>query len=266
MVRVTSLLPHYWFSIIACGFGYMTHGKIDGLNAQIVTLNGNVNTANQAAALAKASLKSAQDELAKTKTEAEQAKSQLASTQSDLEAANAKATSLTAQVADLQKQVDQAKLTGTSGIVASTGPTVADMDALNKKLTDSQAAVAELTQVKETLTNKAKDAESRADDLEKVVAHYKQGTVKNGLEGEVLAYNPGWNFVVLSIGDRQGAVANAEMILQRGGSQIGKVRITSSSPPPPWPTSSQAPRARRKGAARRSSDLHSSVICCSIQR
>ena len=36
--------------------------------------------------------------------------------------------------------------------------------------------------------------------------------------------------MVLSIGDRQGAVANAEMILQRGGSQIGKVRITSVEP------------------------------------
>jgi hypothetical protein len=74
------------------------------------------------------------------------------------------------------------------------------------------------------------DAESRSDDLQKIVDQYKNHVLRNGLEGEVLAVNQGWNFVVLSIGDRQGAVANAEMILERDGSQIGKVRITSVEP------------------------------------
>ena len=105
-----------------------------------------------------------------------------------------------------------------------------DMDKVKTQLADAQASVAELTQLKETLTNKVKDAESRADDLQKVVDHYKDHVLKNGLEGVVLAYNPGWNFVVLSIGDRQGAVVNGEMIIKRNGSQIGKVKITSVDP------------------------------------
>jgi hypothetical protein len=54
--------------------------------------------------------------------------------------------------------------------------------------------------------------------------------MQEGLEGRVLAVNPAWNFVVLSIGDRQGVVNNAEMLLKRGGQYLGKVRITSVEP------------------------------------
>ena len=57
-----------------------------------------------------------------------------------------------------------------------------------------------------------------------------KGMMQEGLEGRVLAVNPAWNFVVLSIGDRQGVVNNAEMLLKRGGQYLGKVRITSVEP------------------------------------
>ena len=42
--------------------------------------------------------------------------------------------------------------------------------------------------------------------------------------------NPSWNFVVLSLGDRQGVTANAEMVVMRRGTMIGRVRITSVEP------------------------------------
>jgi hypothetical protein len=48
-----------------------------------------------------------------------------------------------------------------------------------------------------------------------------------GLEGQVLAVNPSWNFVVISIGDGAGVVPNAEMVVMRGGEAIAKVKITS---------------------------------------
>jgi len=51
-----------------------------------------------------------------------------------------------------------------------------------------------------------------------------------GLEGQVIAVNQNWSFVVLGIGDRQGVVPNAEMIVVRGGQAIGKVRVSSVEP------------------------------------
>jgi cell shape-determining protein MreC len=46
----------------------------------------------------------------------------------------------------------------------------------------------------------------------------------------VLAVNQAYNFVVLSLGARQGVEANSEMLILRGGSFIGKIRISSVEP------------------------------------
>ena len=215
--------------LATCFFGFETRSKVTGLNDKVSGLTTELTNTQNSLAKSKADLATTKDSLAKETADDEQTKSQLATVQSTLDAANAQVTSLNAKIDDLNKQLLAAK-GGPAPVVQQGGPTQADMDKLTAQLKDAQAQVAELTQLKETLTNKAKDAESRADDLEKVVEHYKNGTVRNGLEGEVLAVNQGWNFVVLSIGDRQGAVANAEMILKRDGSQIGKVRITSVEP------------------------------------
>ena len=189
-----------------------------------------LNSAQQNLAKTKADLKTSQDNLAKAKADDQATKAQLATVQSSLDAANTQVTTLKGQIDDLNKQIAVYQSKRPAGQPNTTGPTQADIDKLNSPAQGAQAQVAELNQVKETLTNKVKDAESRAEDLQKVVDHYKSDTMSNGLEGEVLAVNQGWNFVVLSIGDRQGAVANAEMILKRGDSQIGKVRITSVEP------------------------------------
>ncbi len=67
-------------------------------------------------------------------------------------------------------------------------------------------------------------------DLKKKAAIVAVQKAKPGLEGEVMAVNQGWNFVVVSIGDRQGAEANSELIVKRGDTMIGKLKITSVEP------------------------------------
>jgi cell shape-determining protein MreC len=54
--------------------------------------------------------------------------------------------------------------------------------------------------------------------------------MRDGLQGRVLAVNQAWNFVVLNLGDKNGVVSNAEMLVKRGNNLIGKVRITSVEP------------------------------------
>jgi multidrug efflux pump subunit AcrA (membrane-fusion protein) len=215
--------------LATCFFGFETRSKVTDLAAQRDTAKSEAATAQQQAATAKANLRSAQDDLAKAKSATDAATAQVTTIQGNLDAANSQITVLSGSVTSLEGQLASATHT-TIGNLPPPGPSAADLEKVNDQLKDAQAQIAELDQLKETLTNKEKDAESRADDLQKVVDHYKNSTLKNGLEGEVLAVNQGWNFVVLSIGDRQGAVANAEMILKRDGSQIGKVRITSVEP------------------------------------
>ena len=50
------------------------------------------------------------------------------------------------------------------------------------------------------------------------------------VRGTVLAVNHDYNFVVLSLGGRQGIEANTEMLVLRGGTLIGKIRVSSVEP------------------------------------
>jgi hypothetical protein len=215
--------------VVTCGLEFKTWNKVQGLNQQVATETTDANNAKQAAARAQASLKIAQDDLTKEKATEADTESKLAAAQSSLDAANAQIATDKSSIDDLNKKI--ATLVGSPTAQPTDLKYTEDqMKAVQDQLKDATAQVAELKEVKDTLTQKVTDAESRADDLEKVVAQYKGHILKNGLEGEVLAVNPGWNFVVLSIGDRQGAIANAEMILVRNGSEIGKVKITSVEP------------------------------------
>ena len=45
-----------------------------------------------------------------------------------------------------------------------------------------------------------------------------------------MAVNQAYDFVVLNRGGRQGVEANSEMLVLRGGTPIGKIRISSVEP------------------------------------
>ena len=51
-----------------------------------------------------------------------------------------------------------------------------------------------------------------------------------GVRGTVLAVNQAYNFVVLNLGGRQGLESNAEMLVLRSGTVIGKIRVSSVEP------------------------------------
>ena len=42
--------------------------------------------------------------------------------------------------------------------------------------------------------------------------------------------NQAYNFVVLNLGGRQGVQTNAELLVMRGGTQIGRIRVSSVEP------------------------------------
>jgi len=48
--------------------------------------------------------------------------------------------------------------------------------------------------------------------------------------GTVLAVNQAYNFVVLNLGKRQGLQPNTDLLIYRGGTRIGKLRVSSVEP------------------------------------
>ena len=96
-------------------------------------------------------------------------------------------------------------------------------DDLKKQLTEKEILAT-------SLQTKNKEMETQLSDLRQREALRKAKVMRTGLEGKVLAVNSSWNFVVISLGDRNGVVANSELLINRGGQLIGKVRITSVEP------------------------------------
>jgi cell shape-determining protein MreC len=77
---------------------------------------------------------------------------------------------------------------------------------------------------------KVTEAENKAKTAEGELAHYKGQARAKGLEGQVLAVNGAYNFVVLSLGDRQGVVMNSQMVVFRGDRMVARVKVTSVEP------------------------------------
>ena len=147
-------------------------------------------------------------EISKAKQEADQVRSQLQAKETEL--------------ADTKKQLEAAK----NVVIPAATP---DPELL-KKVADAEAKAAEQMALLKAAQAKADSAEKQVSSLEADASRRAANALKPGLEGRILVVNPNWNFVVLNIGDRQGVVSGASMIVKRGGAAIGKVKITSVEP------------------------------------
>ena len=114
---------------------------------------------------------------------------------------------------------------------------VVDLEKIKKELEELKVAkaslenqLAEAKQAADTLTRQMSDQKAKTASAENQVQSYKTDYTKPGVTGTVLAYNPGWNFVVLSIGDKQSLKSGKEMVVTRDGQMVGKVRVRTVEP------------------------------------
>ncbi|MEA3188263.1 MAG: hypothetical protein QOD99_2093, partial [Chthoniobacter sp.] len=189
--------------LLSAFFGFQTKGKVTELRDSVKTTTENLVRTQSTADKAKADAKAAQEQAAAEKQRADAATADVATAKAEAEKASEEAKSLQAKIDAMPKTAEGATP------VAGGGPTQEEMDKLRAELKDAQAKAAEAEQVKLTLENKAKSAESEANSMREQEQRRKQAIMRPGLEGQVLAVNGGFNFVVLSLGDRQGAMLNA---------------------------------------------------------
>lgn len=175
-------------------------------------------------------LSTANQNLATVTAEADQIKAQVSSAQSDVASVKAQVTELTNQKTTLESQLSEAQAAlqtmtqerdkAVADLAAKPAETGADEKA---QLEEQKALVVQLT--KELDSNK-----SRLSTLNEQIERMRSKNLQNGIEGQVLAVNPAWNFVVLSLGDKNGVVSNAELLVKRGRQLVGKVRVTTVEP------------------------------------
>jgi multidrug efflux pump subunit AcrA (membrane-fusion protein) len=210
---------------------------------QAKALQNDLGTAKSERDTAKTTLKKKEGELAEAKMaqataeEAQKkAEADLTKAQSDLTAAvAAKKTAedslgeATTKLATAQKDLEDL-----TAQLKEFGGTPAEIKAKLTELTESKTKleleVAESKQVQASLQKKADDAEGKVAGLQRQIDEYKGGYVRNGLQGKVLAYNPGWNFVVVNLGDKAGLKSGVQMVVTRSGAMVGKIKVTTVEP------------------------------------
>jgi hypothetical protein len=130
------------------------------------------------------------------------------------------------EIAELRKRIDA---TGTN-LIAGNSPSASTAE-LQAQLDDAKKQLDAAEREKILLSDKMKVTQEKSTAPEAERKHRPAPGANNaGIRGTVLAVNPAYNFVVLSLGARQGVEANSEMLVLRGGSFIGKIRISSVEP------------------------------------
>ncbi len=203
-----------------------------------------------------ANLKETKQTLARTETTLKRTEGELKKTQEELVVANAKIEMQAGEIAGLKKDKDDltmqlaeakmalekktteldeaqkkiAEIMGSGAEKVDVAQIKAQIEQTKTELATAQNELAEKKQMVETLNRAKVETDEKLATANKEIERYRAGVTKVGLTGKILAVNGGWNFVVLSVGDRQGAAAGGVMIVTRGGEAIGRVRITSIEP------------------------------------
>lgn len=216
-------------SLATAGIGYKnymtltdTRGALQATETQLKSTQSTLAKTSNDLKTTTTSLETTESEKQKISADLTTAQSELGTAKSQLDEATKAGAEKDAKIADLEKQIKDVAINLPQGADGGTD-LKATIDSLNQQIQEANAQIASL-QEKNKSDQDALAEFKKQDDLRRT----KQ--MQQGLEGRVLAVNPAWNFVVLSIGDKQGVVNNAELLLKRGGQYLGKVRITSVEP------------------------------------
>lgn len=225
------------FSLGAAALGFLNRGKLTEAIAQAQNTDSQVNTTRQELQAAKSQLDAKTQELAslsgekdtlatelstareavtKAKEEATAAEEKVTAAEAEITVLKADATAKDTRIAELEQQANSPAVdTAPVG-----GPPVEEL----------QARVTELETVNQQLQDQNTGLTTQISELRRKEESRQKGLMKPGVSGTILAVNQAWNFVVLSLGDRQGVVPNAEMLVQRDGRFLGRIRVTSVEP------------------------------------
>jgi hypothetical protein len=151
------------------------------------------------------------------------------------------------QVTDLNTQLTDAKKQAADAATAlaaanETAKTAQDnFDTIKKTLNGKTAdeivaaetkAEADLTAAqseKKILQDSLQASQTQIADLQSAITRSKTGQMP-GVSGKVTFVDHAWNFVILDVGLSNGVVPNGELIVYRGRTFLGKVRVTKVDP------------------------------------
>jgi uncharacterized protein (DUF3084 family) len=225
------------FSLGAAALGFLNRGKLVDTRTELENADAQVSTARQEAAVAKKQVEEQKEEINGLNSEKETLNAELGEAKSELDKAKTELAAAEEKVTNAETQLAQAMTDGEAKDTRIAELEQQLVEGAPGAETAEAGDVATITAERDELRTVVAGLEDRNAGLEAQVAELKRQDVarqksqmRQGLQGTVLAVNQAWNFVVLSLGDRQGVVPNAELLVQRGSQLLGKVRVTSVEP------------------------------------
>jgi hypothetical protein len=146
--------------------------------------------------------------------------------QSEKDDLHAKLREKETETAELRKRTVQAA----GGPTVNINPSSASTADLQAQLDDATKQLDAAKRENALLSDKTRTSPERVTPTETEKTRRPPAGANPGIRGRVLAVNRAYNFVVLNLGGRQGVEPNTEMLVLRGGSFIGRIRISSVEP------------------------------------
>ena len=218
-------------------FGLLNLQKTRGLRNDLIQSESERQTADRLRLSREKELKGREAAVAEANAKFAQTQGKLASTEAELLRAQTEKNELQvklqaneAEIAALGQQIERAESKPAAGHFPAAS--VASAAELQAQLEEAKKQLDAAEKEKILLSDKMKILqETSTPPLVETAKPRRPGAGRDpGIRGSVLAVNQAYNFVVLSLGERQGVEPNSEMLVLRGGSLIGKIRISSVEP------------------------------------
>ncbi|MBI3849477.1 MAG: hypothetical protein HY298_04180 [Verrucomicrobia bacterium] len=176
----------------------------------------------------------AQKELAETKTKLDtttkdlaKTKEELTTTKDSLEKETAKATTQEKRANGLAEELAKTKTErddAQADLAAwkALGIPVNQIKVLIANLKETQEKLEALTAEKKIIERELARTKS---ELARYLPGWEPPRLPEGLKGKVLVVDPKWEFIVLDVGEKQGAKEDGELLVNRAGRLVAKVRI-----------------------------------------
>lgn len=218
---------------VAAFLGYQTKEKVVLKVAELARTKDTLHSTEQKLAKTDAELKetntkltAANESIADYKTKLESTETMLAAAKTEAEKAMADAKEKEVLLAAKDKEIADLKAPPVPG-VATENPAVKEAQekvvAMTKERDEAKLA-------SEQYQARQKAAEEKVAGLMATIEHYRKGVTQAGLTGSILHVNPGWNFVVIDVGDKQGVTVNSPLLVMRGNQRVATLKVTSVEP------------------------------------
>ena len=214
--------------------GFLNRGNLLDARSEVDGVQGQLTSANQQLEAAKGELEEQKKEVSQLGGDKEKVSAELGEARGERDKAKEDLAAAQQQAKDLESdgQAKDAKIGELETQIAELEqtPTTPGGAPLAVESAETEARMTELITVNQQLQDQNTSLSTQVSELRRKEDGRQKVQMRQGLSGTILAVNQAWNFVVLSLGDRQGVVPNAEMLVQRDGQFLGKIRVTSVEP------------------------------------